>query len=96
MTSIVDEVVVYTARKAVAADPSEVPLRLVPPVAETNSPRYKNIIGTEIKNERGVPAGKFGWCIMSRESANSFCKDTRVPVCTKELKYLHLEEMTLS
>ena len=58
--------------------------------------RYKNPIAITIENEKGHKPGKFGWCIMSRETAVSFCKDTRVPVCSKELKYAHLQEMIMA
>ena len=40
----------------------------------------------DITNEIGVPAGKFGWCIMCRGPANLYCKDTRYPVCAFECK----------
>ena len=40
----------------------------------------------DITNELGIPAGKFGWCIMCRGPANLYCKDTRYPVCAFECK----------
>lgn len=56
-------------------------------MSETNSPKYKNPPAIELTNEMGHKAGKFGWCIISRSPAASFCKDTRVPVCNKEFKF---------
>lgn len=50
-----------------------------------------------IHNEADIPAGKFGWCIICRNEASNFCKDMRVPVCSKECKAKHMEEVaTLS
>ena len=37
-------------------------------------------------NEQGVPAGKFGWCVACRGTANLYCKHTRHPVCSFECK----------
>ena len=64
-----------------------VPLRLVPHVNETNSPKFKNPIPIDIVNEKGEKCEKFGWCIISRKGAGSYCKDSRVPVCSKEYKF---------
>ena len=44
----------------------------------------------DIVNEIGEKAGKYGWCIISRQGANSYCKDSRVPVCSKENKFQYL------
>lgn len=35
-----------------------------------------------VKNELGFEAGRFGWCISCRNSANLWCKDTLHPVCS--------------
>jgi len=49
----------------------------------TNNPKnsfiYKPV---ELWNERGNPAGMFGWCFICRDSADFYCKDTRYPVCS--------------
>jgi brefeldin A-inhibited guanine nucleotide-exchange protein len=44
----------------------------------------------DIKNEHGITAGKFGWCIVCRGQANLYCKDTRHPVCSYECKQKHM------
>lgn len=54
---------------------------------------YQNVQIVELKNEIDETAGKFGWCVMCRKGAFSYCKDTRVPVCSKECKFKHLELM---
>jgi len=52
--------------------------------------KQKKHIQVEIKNEIGVLAGKFGWCINCRGQANLYCKDTRHPVCSFECKQKHI------
>ena len=60
---------------------------MVPPLlSEPNSASYKNFIAADILNERGMRNGKFGWCIMSRQGAFSYCKESRVPVHSKDQK----------
>lgn len=46
----------------------------------------------KIPNELGIEAGRFGWCIVCRNTANLYCKDTRHPVCSQECKQKHLAE----
>lgn len=50
----------------------------------------KKQIQVDIKNEHAIPAGKFGWCIVCRNQANLYCKDTRHPVCSFECKQKHV------
>ena len=45
----------------------------------------------DLKNERNLPAGKFGWCIICRNSANSICKYTNIPVCSNECRNKHMK-----
>lgn len=33
------------------------------------------------------------WCFICRNTANNFCKDTRVPICSGACKMTHLEEL---
>lgn len=40
----------------------------------------------EETNEKGVRAGKFGWCVACRESADYYCKANRLPVCSLDCK----------
>lgn len=42
-------------------------------------------------NEQGEIAGTFGWCVMSRKSANYYCKETRLPIASLEDKISYLE-----
>ena len=42
-------------------------------------------------NEQGIPAGKFGWCVCCRGTANLYCKHTRHPVCSFECKKQHIK-----
>lgn len=66
---------------------SNVTLRSVPlKVGKEESSKVKKQIQVDIKNEHGIPSGKFGWCIVCRNSANLYCKDTRHPVCSYECK----------
>lgn len=46
-----------------------------------------------MKNELDIEAGRFGWCIVCRGSANLFCKDTKHPVCNADCKKKHLVEV---
>ncbi|CAD8200740.1 unnamed protein product [Paramecium pentaurelia] len=48
-------------------------------------------IQSDIQNERNQPAGYFGYCIMCRKSANLYCKDHRVPICSFICKKQHQE-----
>mmetsp|Transcript_53139 Transcript_53139/g.95363 ORF Transcript_53139/g.95363 Transcript_53139/m.95363 type:complete len:1752 (+) Transcript_53139:149-5404(+) len=43
----------------------------------------------------GAPPGKFGWCIICRNSAAHYCVDTRDPVCGRPCKFRNLERLQL-
>lgn len=47
-------------------------------------------------NEKGQPAGKFGWCTCCRLPANYFCIATRLPVCSFQCKQSLLLELRTS
>ena len=47
-----------------------------------------------LTNELGIQAGRFGWCIVCRNTANLYCKDTKHPVCSKECQKRHYVEVT--
>ena len=47
-----------------------------------------------LQNELGIQAGRFGWCIVCRNTANLYCKDTKHPVCSKECQKKHYVEVT--
>jgi hypothetical protein len=44
-------------------------------------------------SEKGLPAGKFGWCTCCRLPAGYFCIATRLPVCSFECKQSLLGEL---
>lgn len=44
---------------------------------------------------RQVPAGKFGWCIVCRNSAAHYCVDTRDSVCSHNCKFRNLQRIQL-
>jgi len=48
------------------------------------------MVPVEIPNELGIASGKFGWCIVCRNKANLYCRDTRHPVCSFECKQKHM------
>jgi brefeldin A-inhibited guanine nucleotide-exchange protein len=52
--------------------------------------QMKSLLELPIVNENGILSGKFGWCFICRKSANLYCKDTRVPVCSLACKQKHL------
>lgn len=45
----------------------------------------------------GVEAapGKFGWCVVCRNSAKHYCVDTQDPVCSHQCKFRNLEHIAL-
>ena len=47
----------------------------------------------DLFNELNIEAGQFGWCIVCRNTANLFCKDTKHPVCSVECKMKHQVEI---
>ena len=61
-------------------------LKSVPIKVKKDEQKSKKQVQVEIINEHGIPAGKFGWCIVCRNQANLYCKDTRHPVCSFECK----------
>ena len=47
---------------------------------------------TNIKNELGIEAGKYGWCIVCRNSANNICNETKHPICSVDCTKKHIVE----
>ena len=70
-----------------------IPLRLVPSSLNPDDPLYRDLRSVDLENEKGKHAGYFGWCFMCRDSADFYCKDTRIPVCSLECKTRHLDEL---
>lgn len=64
----------------------------MPLFQDTDDAKYKNIIEIKIPNEANVLSAKFGWCIICRNPAPFFCKDTRVPICSVDCKKKHFTE----
>lgn len=52
---------------------------------DQNEPR-RETIPVKIENEVNITSGKFGWCIVCRNEASLYCKDSRYPVCCFECK----------
>ena len=47
----------------------------------------------EIKNEKNIIAGLFGWCTICRKTANFYCKEKRVPICSYECKLKNFDNL---
>ena len=45
-----------------------------------------------LKNELGIENGKYGWCVVCRNSADMYCGDTRHPVATVDCQKKHIVE----
>ncbi|EAR83565.3 Sec7 domain protein (macronuclear) [Tetrahymena thermophila SB210] len=108
VTNLVDDVCIYEdkikkiQRKYMNQPENEVqkqaeinliPRKSVPNMQDVDTPQYKKTTIASIKNEKEIDAGKFGWCFVCRNEASNFCKDTRVPICSKECKKQHMEEV---
>ncbi|EAS07412.2 guanine nucleotide exchange factor (macronuclear) [Tetrahymena thermophila SB210] len=66
-----------------------IPTRVVPTQLDPNDPQYYRVLpinSDQLVNENDQPAGLFGWCSKCRNTANYYCKDLRVPVCSIECK----------
>ena len=71
-----------------------IPLNPIP-IAHGNKvvegePKKKSLPALDIQNEKGIAAGKFGWCMVCRNKADLYCKDTKHPVCSYECKKKHV------
>lgn len=63
-----------------------IPERTVPLSLDPNDPSYLTEFKTTVTNERSEPAGRFGWCVITRKPADLYCKETRLPVCSLKSK----------
>lgn len=43
-------------------------------------------IRINVSNEKGIGAGKFGWCMVCRKAADLYCKNTLYPICSLDCK----------
>lgn len=48
-----------------------------------------------VQNERGAVCGKYGWCIVCRNTANTFCKTIGVPLCSTECRNRHYKMLEM-
>ena len=71
-----------TARRMIPLNPI--------PIANEGEPKKKSLKPVDIQNEMGISAGKFGWCMVCRNKADLYCKDTKHPVCSYECKKKHV------
>lgn len=70
-----------------------IPFNCVPPIGQEHLGAYTHTIPTSIPNELGEISGKFGWCFECRESADYFCKDYRIAVCSAACKKAHMNRL---
>ena len=47
----------------------------------------------DIKNEVGLPAGRYGWCVVSRNTADMVSQELQHPVCSVECEKKQMVEM---
>jgi hypothetical protein len=66
-------------------------LSTVPAVSGSESGSNEAVIKVQLKNEKGELNGTFGWCIVCRQSADYFCKQTKLPICSLKCKNGNLE-----
>ncbi|CAD8150221.1 unnamed protein product [Paramecium octaurelia] len=99
MTSIVDEVQIYCERSQIYEQQLEDLNKSKVIDTTLDEPSLRNVtidnnqIQVNIVNELKIKNGKFGWCTVCRRQASQYCKDTKVPVCSKECKNIHLNQM---
>jgi Sec7-like guanine-nucleotide exchange factor len=86
----VDDVCIHSYKTAQGLD---APLRSVPIVLDPDDPLYKGLQPSQETNEKGIYAGKFGWCVVCRNPADLYCKDTRDPICSLDCKLLHIRNV---
>lgn len=63
-----------------------IPLFSVPRLDEKNLSQYSKTFKVNLVNEKAASGGLFGWCYICRETADFYCKETRLPVCGKKCK----------
>ena len=58
-----------------------------------DDPSYRKIVKVDILNEFNSKSGDFGWCIECRKTANFYCKDLRLPICSLVCKKKYLKSL---
>lgn len=85
LRNLVDDVCLFAARTE--QFPAEtVPIRAVPYTLQPEDPLYQSDLNADVVNEEGHQAGKFGWCVVCRKAAESYCTDLRDPVCSLQCR----------
>jgi brefeldin A-inhibited guanine nucleotide-exchange protein len=90
LRTLVDDVCIYAARTETMQNP---PLRTVPLELNPDDHSYDALPVVDIKNEKEIPAGKFGWCTVCRNTADLYCSDTRDPVCSLKCQQANLKNI---
>ncbi|CAD8069698.1 unnamed protein product [Paramecium primaurelia] len=99
MTSLIDEVQIYTERRQIYDRQLEDLNQMKVINIDLHEPNLRNVtveknqIQVYVTNEQNMKNGKFGWCVVCRNQASQYCKDTKVPICSKECKFIHLNQM---
>jgi len=70
---------------------ARIPIFAVPQASFYENEQYDYSIKTNLINEGSLKSGLFGWCFCCRESADLYCKQHRIPVCSIECKINHIK-----
>jgi len=93
MSYLVDCTAAYIERESKIQDPSKTPpIFLAPQNFDNSGIEYTNLEPIEAVNEEDQPAGKFGWCAISRKPADLYCKESRLPIHSLKEKILFIEK----
>lgn len=87
VTNVVDQICIKEA--VVEKYGADVKWKLIP---NPDSFDDFELFPVEVKNEKNVANGKFGWCVGCREAANYYCKILRVSVCSFACKTKYLSD----
>lgn len=71
---------------------ADIPFRTVPLSLDPNDKSYQIDYQVDLLNEKQEPCGRFGWCVLCRKTADLYCKDTRLPVCSFACKTSLIEQ----
>jgi len=91
---------IYLERERVAESRgwsvADIPFRTVPLALDPNDKSYHSDYRVDLQNEQQEPCGRFGWCVLCRKTADLYCKDTRLPVCSFACKTSLIEQEAIS
>ena len=54
--------------------------------------QHLNLCNPHTKNEKGFSSGNYGWCYICRNTADFYCRNTRLPVCSLDCKLKIFQE----